>query len=139
MEFAFGAVDTKPLAEKGVACQIKDLAGKPLKSPSGRPVKFILLGSDSAAYRKASRDQVRSRLQAMSTGGQEELTLEEEEENVVAILAACTVGWENVEDPKGKEIKFSDDAAREVYRRYPHIRGQVDAFISRQANFISAS
>ena len=55
------------------------------------------------------------------------------------MLAAMTVGWENVLDTDGTEIAFSTEVARALYVSYPVVREQVDTFVANRRNFLRAS
>lgn len=57
-------------------------------------------------------------------------------------LVASTVGWRDasIEDGvvllEGKEVKFSKDAARKLYERFPWIREQMLEYLRDRGNFI---
>ena len=58
---------------------------------------------------------------------------------LVALLAAMTVGWENVLDTEGNDIPFATEVARSLYVSYPVVREQVDVFVANRRNFLRAS
>lgn len=141
MQFDLAQIDTKTLAETGVEMPVKSLDGKPLIARNGDPVVISVLGSDSAKYRTLTRAQLRKRMEAMAAGKQAltEAEMDETERDVIDVLVACTVGWKGVLTTEGEPIPFSEDNVRKLYTNYPVIREQVDEFISKRANFISAS
>jgi hypothetical protein len=142
MQFDLAQIDTKTLAETGVEMPVKSLDGKPLIARNGDPVVISVLGSDSTKYRTLTRAQLRKRMEAMAAGKQGALTeaeMDETERDVIDVLVACTVGWKGVLTTEGEPIPFTEDNVRKLYSAYPVIREQVDEFISKRANFISAS
>ena len=86
-------------------------------------------GSDSATYRNAfaaifkglSKDS--SDAEMLKAGAQ--------------LLAAATVGWSNITDEKGNEIKFSMDKAVEIYSDigFDWIVNQVKDAVEKRNNF----
>ena len=51
------------------------------------------------------------------------------------MLAAATVGWDGLNE-NGKPIEFSEQAAIELYTRYPLIKIQIDNALSDDTNFL---
>ena len=84
------------------------------------------------------RAQIKKRM-ARSGMPTEEQSLEDEGD-LVDLLATCTMGWNGVlEKGKKQPVPFSQEACRQLYKSFPVIRDQVDAFIANRANFILAS
>jgi hypothetical protein len=142
MEFALDELDTVARSEEGVACPIRRLDnGQPLLDRNGHAVSIRVLGPDSKRYRKLVRESVRKRVAdaATKTPGVPAITDEEASEHADAegleILVACTVGWSGIYHRDGNPVVFSADAVRELYRGFPAIRDQVDAFMGSRANF----
>lgn len=52
------------------------------------------------------------------------------------MLADLTIDFINFIDADGKPLKYSKDAAVNLYMRYEGIREQVNTFVSDEANFI---
>lgn len=104
---------------------------------TGEPLDAVitLVGHDSAAYRNKLRDFAQ---QQISKGkGKPKLDLDASEKQAAELLAACTIGWSNI-DEGGKAIPFSREACIDVYRKYRWIREQVDAFVGDRGNFFAA-
>lgn len=64
----------------------------------------------------------------------------EEEEELIQYLADCTLGWAGFTDG-GKELKFSPQAAAELYAKpeLAWLRGQVSEALESRENFITSS
>lgn len=54
----------------------------------------------------------------------------------IGLLVHCTTRFENLFSG-GKELEYSEKAARILYKTQPWIREQVDAFIGDRSNFLS--
>lgn len=141
MKFDLDEIDTKTLADEGVDMVVKKLnSDEPLLAKNGKPVAITLLGPDSDIYRDHTRAQVKRRIsRANNAASLKDFDLDEVEQEALALMVSCTVGWKNVLDPTGKDIEFSKDAARALYTAYPVVREQVDSFIVDRARFIKAS
>lgn len=141
MQFDLAQVDTKTLSEAGVDMPVRNIKGEPLIARNGKPITIKLLGPDSNKYRALTRAQVRKRLTQMADGKPtlSDAEFDETERDLLDVLVACTLSWDNVLDTDGKLIAHSDDAALNLYLNYPVIREQVDGFLSSRANFLQAS
>lgn len=141
--FDLDAVDTKSRSEAGVAMTVKTLTGTPLLNSEGKEVSIVVKGPDSAEYARLIRAQVKKRMARSGAPTDEQFT--EDEGDLIELLVACTVGWSGIlKKPGGDEagassVKFTPDACRDLYRSFPVIRDQVDAFIANRANFTLAS
>ena len=62
---------------------------------------------------------------------------EDEEQDGVAYLAACTLGWKGIAE-NGKAIPFTPQAATDLYARIGWLRAQVGAALEEKENFIQA-
>jgi hypothetical protein len=144
MQFALPQVDTKTLAEQGVRMVVTRVdTGEPLVTELG-VMALILLGSDSKAYRARTRAVGRRQAEkaraAKPVNAQDFVAeVSDVDEQTIEILAAATVGWENVPDAQGAPIPFSTEAVADLYRQYPAIRDQADLFIGNRVNFLRAS
>lgn len=107
-----------------------------------------VLGQDSSAFRNKNREFANARIRreqyARGRGKKEEVrTVEDAEEENIALLAECTTGWYTQTD-KGKEpvitlgepTSFSKDAAVSAYRKYSWIYDQVSAGVTDLSNFL---
>lgn len=108
--------------------------GSVLTDGDGDPVAIRLYGTDSDAYLNGRRMMVN---RAVRKGGRTQ-TAEEFEEDAISLLAACTAGWSGI-DLDGKPFAYNAANAKTLYRRFPWLRDQVDAFIGDRANFSKAS
>lgn len=103
-------------------------------------ITIKVLGKDSDEFQKVSRAQSKKRMTKMQKGGfrgNATVPVEEIEQDGIALLAACTKGWNGV-IVEGKEVPFSTDSAIAIYERFPWIKEQVDTAIGDRANFIKS-
>ncbi len=89
-----------------------------------------VMGVDSKAFREAKRQSQRK---AVEVAKKEDSSLDVDE-ITAGMLADVTVGWRGFTS-KGKAVKFSKKAAKELYANSPDIANQVDLFMSKRANF----
>lgn len=99
-------------------------------------IVITLAGTDSAVYRRKQKEINARRMTKLSRGKKADLSISDDE--ACDMLAACTLGWKNVM-LDNEAIKFSTDAAKQLYLDYHWIREQVDEFIGDRANFFKAS
>lgn len=143
MDFGFdNELDTVTRANTGVAVPLLNLDGSPLLNVKKEPVSLTLNGSDGEAYRKASRDLARKRVersQKLQGATVPDDQLDAAQDDQLDLLVACTVGWSGVVDSKGEPVKATPAAVKEFYTRYPVVREQADRAIMDRALFIKAS
>lgn len=141
MDFNLPGIDTTELAAKGVPVALKRVDGSPLLNALGEPVKLVLLGMDSPAYTKASRELARKRVERAQQGGKSinDDALDAAEQDAVDLLVACTTGWEGVLDSKDKPVPFTTEAVRTFYQRFRPAREQADGAIVDRTRFIKPS
>lgn len=124
--------DTVTRANEGAPCVLKDIkTGKPTNAI------IVLRGMDSDDFQRIKADRARDMAARRESGNYAELTQEEKDELAVETLARMTVGWEGL-SAGGAPMPFSLPAARDLYRRFPAIREQVNVFIADRANFLLA-
>lgn len=144
MDFCLPELDTTERSEAGVDVPLLTLDNEPLNNFKGAPVILTLLGADSAAYRRAARNQARSvmkRNQANAKANREvsDADLDAADADALAIIVACTTGWRGVIDSKGKPVPFNEQAATAFYRQFPPAREQADRAIVDRARFTKPS
>lgn len=112
-----------------------------LYAPDGKPtdITFTLRGTDSPAYQQARREQADARMEEMSRRGLRGVQLRDVEDGALELLAAVTVGWTDTLLVDGEAYPFNRDNAIKLYKRFPWIREQVEAFIANRANFLPVS
>jgi predicted glycosyl hydrolase (DUF1957 family) len=135
-----GNLDFSKQAEEGAWLHLEHpTTGDPLET-EGSPVRVLLLGRDSAAYRKAAHKAQDARLKAAARGaaGARGLTAEVLERESIRVLAACVVDWEGIV-VDGEALEYSHAAAVELLERFDWIKQQVDAFVEDRANFLGES
>lgn len=99
------------------------------------PIKIKLAGTDSARWIEEEQKYADKRFKQIGKFGKlPEFTSAEIEERGIAMLAAVTLAWENVEWD-GKPAPCNEQNARVIYRNLKWLREQVDAFISDRSNF----
>jgi len=106
--------------------------GTVLKSDKGQPLTITVYGSDSDEFRKVVRQFGNKRLNEKKNKKQ---TMEELEEMSARILSKVTVGWSNIV-LDGETLKFSEQAAFNLYKEHSWIREQVDEFVNERSNFL---
>ena len=123
--------DVVTAAEDGATLTLRDpVSGEALDAT------ITLVGSDSERYRQAQSEEQSKLLKRKQSG--ERLDAEEWREQACRILARATISWENVEEG-GQTLDCSEANARHIYRAYPWVREQVDAFVAQRANFLATS
>ena len=106
----------------------------PLAENGDAPIRLLLRGTDSSAYRAIRRDLVKRRQQASARNGGT-VPLEAVETESLDTVHACLAGWENVV-MDGVEVEFTPTNSRRVLTRLPWLVEQADAFIHDRANFL---
>lgn len=140
LKFDLGEVDTKTRSEEGVAMTIRKIDGAEL-TRDGKPVRIFLRGPDSEVYIAGQLAQVRKRFARAADRGSlkpADIDLSEADRDALDLMVACTVSWEQVKTPEGKDIPCTRENVQRLYENYPMIREQVDAFITNRAHFIAA-
>lgn len=99
----------------------------------GKPFTVTVAGYDSERWKRASRAQLDKRLAA---GRRQKVTSSDLENDAIELLVAATIDWSIKVD--GKTPKCEPKVVAEVYRRFPWLREQVDAFAADRGNFIKA-
>lgn len=127
--------DTKTTAERGIKMPILLPDGTPAVDAEGAPVTITLAGQDSDTYRKAERTQRNRILERASRQRKYPINAEQQEEDAIEILTACTIAWSGLGE-NGEALPCTPEVVRRVYRHYPFIREQVDAFIAERRNFL---
>lgn len=122
--------DVKAAADRGAELHLLNpTTDEPLYGDDGKPVTIRLLGKDSREFRAALGEMAEKQV------GKKRTTLAAAETSGIELLARVTTGWHNLGNAEGP-IKFSVDAARELYRNSPWIKEQVDEFVADRANFL---
>lgn len=98
-------------------------------------ITITLMGSDSDEYRTTIKKRFEAAQRQAKNKRNQDVDLDDAEQKSQELLAKMTLGWENLE-MDGKSVKFSFEAAKDVYARFPWIREQVEKFISDRSNFI---
>lgn len=121
--------DTKKAADEGFRLQLKDPLGQPTD------IVIVVKGADSEQFQAAKVEALRRQAEQPKKRG---VDYERIEAELIDLLVAVTVAWENVQ-LDGEALACTQDNARKLYRRFPWIREQVDAAIYDRANFIPGS
>lgn len=125
--------DTRKTADKGHELCIVDVNG------AKTDIVITIRGTDSAAYQAKQREQQRKwRLQLNKNPRRIMQTPEQSEEDALDLIVAATVSWRGIE-MGGKELPFSEAAARQLYTDYPAIREQVEQAMSDRTNFLPST
>ncbi len=129
------SLDSIEAANKGAPVELySPITGKDLN------IRVFLVGRDSDTFKEASTEQNRRRIQKMSKGGFRpgNAPIDDSDKEGIALLAACTTGWENML-LEGKQVPFSRKAAIDIYTRFPWIKEQIDNAVGDRALFMKAS
>ncbi len=145
MDFALEAIDTQQGADAGRWLTITNLTGKPLLNALEEPIKLLVHGTDSDRYRLAFRKMNRIQSELAADDAEKDRKADDAEivrrgrDASIMLISACISGWSGILDSKKKALTFADEGAVQLVREYPHVRDQVDAFVSNRANFTKAS
>jgi len=94
--------------------------------------QITVRGHDSPTYRNATYAIV-ERIKAIKEP--EKRPQEDRDKDGAELLAAVTVGWENIEDDQGQPITFSKEKAVEIYLQFDWIAEQVKREVYNRHNF----
>lgn len=133
-------LDTTKKSNDGAQLQLRSPRdGEVLIDEStGSPVSITLLGPDSKRYLDASHEATNRRLTKRLRSARAKITAEEVAGDQLELLVACTTGWSGIQ-VDGAYLKFSEDEARKLYKRFPWIRDQAQEFIDERSNFLGES
>lgn len=110
--------------EKGAKLTVLDpVSGDPTD------VKIFLVGGDSPTFRAIVQE--RNQLRAKDQHAETPDVIDARD---IEMLVKATRGWEGI-TVDGKELPFTLEKCRELYKFSPSIRGQVDRFIVTRSNF----
>lgn len=133
-----GDLDVVANADAGARMVLKHPTTKlPLKDESGE-ASITMRGRDSRIYRDKSREESQIAIQearSQQADDQLQVDIAKVDKQAVRVLAACTIGWENIADADGQAIAFNEANAVRLYTDFPWIREQVDRFMAVRANF----
>ena len=118
--------DSVTKAEAGVELKLLDPV---TKQDSG--AGLILYGADSSICKGIEKEQA-----AKNREKGRALSPDEIADQVLEKLARLTKGWFGLEED-GKEIKFSEGQAKDLYKAYPELGDRAAAFIFNRANFFT--
>lgn len=108
---------------------------EPLKDDEGNFMWIEVYGLDSSHYKKILHDQTNRRLQkAQQTGTRAMVTAEQQEQMALELLAKCTKSWYIILD--GGVPECTEQNALDLYKKYPWIRDQIDAFVHNRKAFL---
>lgn len=118
---------TQDAHEEGAECQI-------ISPVDNKPTDFYIkvLGTDSIGFQKAQRKIRNNAIKALSE--KKEISIEDEIDQEIEHLASITIGWRGLTVDE-KEKPFTKEHCKNLYTKAPHIRSQVDRFISDLTNF----
>ena len=138
-DFDLHELDTQPASDAGVSYVVQraDRQGPVVRD--GRPVTLTLLGADAERVQAILKQHMRENRDAAIQGMTDEELDAHVQRQALDVLAGATVDWSGFVDTKGQPIPFSRDAAFQLYRRFPDVRAQVEAFMQRRANFLPRS
>lgn len=127
-------LDTITRAEQGVPVTIRRPdTGEPVTT-RGTPLVLVVQGSDSRAYQGALAEVAEARASAAAKGEKMDVR-----DFTAEVLSRVTLGWDGVFTADGAPVAFSQAVALEMYRSFPVLADQVDAFVGQRANFMRAS
>lgn len=124
--------DLKPVrADEGAILQIVH----PETEEPIAGMSIVLLGHDSAVYRKMQLAKQQSILNRMSKGKKAaELDAERLNADLIDELTKLTIGWSGFK-LDGKELDPTPENVKTVYSEWAWIKDQAQEFVSNRANF----
>lgn len=124
----FSQIDLVKASDKGAECHLNHpVYGTPLYTEDNKKITISILGRDSRVFRQA----VAEAADPESTGRSGP---EAAEAAAIDIMSKCITGWANIMWD-GKPLEFTDENVRMFLTKFPPIRQQLDAFLSKRANF----
>jgi hypothetical protein len=127
-------LDTKKGADLGFDLHLRHPA-------TGDPIGAVIriAGMDSERYRDKATAQQRARFERLARRNRfDTANPEEQREEAIQLLAAATLGWDDV-NLNGQAVPFSESAAADLYRNFAWVREQVDVAMHERANFLPPS
>ena len=117
-------------ADAHEAGSVVDIVGIDMKPTS---IKIRVVGKDSKTFRRIEDAAALAYLESKGKS----------ETGVAERMAAMTLSWENVPDPReetyGEPLAFNKDNAKLFYEKAPFVLEQVNRFINDRANFMQDS
>lgn len=114
--------------DRGAVLELLHKDGKPLVGYSGERSTITLRGNESAVVENRRRELAR---EYSGKAGDDV----DREHVVFEVIVAATKGIANIPFG-GKDMEFSEENVRALYKRQPFITNQVKAFIAEDANFL---
>jgi hypothetical protein len=128
-DFNAFAFDYRAKFDAGADYTVRDPWGNPAKVADA-PVTVRLAGEESARFKNVVRELRRQNADKV-------LDDDERADVALAIVVACSIGWNGVLDADGKPLELTPESAREFWDRvWPYNGGQVAEFIREKANFL---
>lgn len=130
-----GKIDHVTPAEQPAEMKLIDprTGGIVLSDLDKTPVVFLVVGQDSERMRKAQREIIDRRSEAMRRG--QPFTAEQQDDEALELTVSSVTGWRGPSE-EGKPADFSPDKLRSIFKRAPAWREQTKAFSDNRANFI---
>lgn len=136
--------DSTAACEQGAEIELLHLVSR---APTG--IFISVVGSDSVAFKNRSRaaaNAQRRHEEALRSRGKKSTprSVEEIEQENIALVAACVTGWKTVVGGKskpvlvlnGKDIPFSPENVIDILTRFPKIFEQVSDGVTDLENFL---
>lgn len=124
-------LDVKKAANEGSVLELlHPVTSEVVRDEKDKPFSLTLIGSDSDAFKRSMRRNVEKRMNNKS----KKVDLDSSEMDGINILASCTTDCYLILN--GKKVDAKDIA--EVYKDFPWVREQAEAFINDRANFIKS-
>lgn len=133
------SLDTSKAAEEGSTLEIlHPTTGRVLSNGDGRAVTLTLAGMDSQRARKAERAAINRRLKESTRRRGSGVTADDLDADSLDLLSACTLDWSGFE-LDGQPMECNLENARALYRRFPWLREQAQAYVDDRGNFLKGS
>lgn len=135
MGVSLARFDTKTKANAGIEIELLDA-----RTGVGSGAFITVRGTDSDEFRAFNADRARIHLERIREHGAKtkQQSAAEADEDGAELLAACTVGWRDLDNEDGTPLAFSPAAAKALYLKYPLIREQIDRAIADRSAFLKA-
>ena len=132
-------LDTIEKSEEGTKLHLVDHEGEYLYEPDGdleHPTTITLRGNDSPEVMRYRHTLANDALDKSVRAGRMKFKASAADD--LAILAMCTIGWENIK-VNGELLEFNRLNATNLYKWFPFIKEQANAHIGDRANYVGNS
>lgn len=126
-------LDTQKASGNAQKCHLEHPSTGEALFSDGKPMTISVLGKHSKEF-----DRAMNAISERIAGRRKKISAHQAKANAVELLAAVTVGWDNI-TLGGENLEFSKANVKMVYTRFHWIRDQVDEFVGEIGNFMETA